>query len=652
MNNEVLMQINQLLSEGEYGSVKIICMDILSHTPDDPDVLYMLGSIYLVQKHFEESRKLLERLVARRPEHINGLNNLGNCYLSLGIPDQAAQCFHRVLAVDAEEAIALNNLGAIASGNNDHQQAVQYYQRAIAVLPDDEEVMANLIVSYIELGKPEKGLKLALDALKMHEPGVSLFPAFNVAKQHCYWEETNNALPKLLKEIEEGRARFSELEHVNLSLLTFPNMKHQTLFKVLKKSGESIENMRVRNAFHHDEYLLPSSKKWRVGYLSPDFRNHVVSSFLRGLINNHDREEFEVYCYSNTRNEDEITAQYRQAADVFVDVTVMTDQQLAERIYEDGIHFLVDLAGFTQHGRLPVLSYSPAPVQIMYLGYPYTSGLASVDYYISDPYLDGPKNAAYFTEKQLRLPESFVSFGHLGPQEIAADIPWTRNRYITFGSLINPYKLNLSVISLWSKILSRLEDSRLVLNHPVYRVEAVRNNLSRAFKKEGINADRVNFISEKHVDGNFLKYYNDIDIVLDPFPATGGTTTHDALWMGKPVVTLVGEIFPERLSYSILKNTGLDLEDLIAFDQKNYVAKAVSLAKNPERIKALLRDIPQSLKSAILCDPVRFACQIEAAYLSAWRDKYDSIPVPQENLKKDALISSYAGPDKVELQDG
>ncbi len=652
MKNETLIQVNQLLAEGEYVSVKIICMEALSQTQDDPEALYMLGSIHLVQKRFEESRKLLETLIEHHPRHRNGLNNLGNCFLALGAQDSAADCFEKVLRLDPEDAIALNNLGAIASRNNDHQHALEYYRRALAVLADDREVLANLIVSYAALGEHEEGLKLALYVLKMSVPGVALFPAFNLAKQCCFWDETDEALLKLLETIDEEKVSFSELEHVNLSLLTFPELSHDSLFGLLKKSGERIEALRECSPFIHDQETMSSSTKWRVGYLSPDFRNHVVSTFFRGLINHHDRSQFEVYCYSNTKNEDAATAQYRQSAEMFVDVTGLTDRQLAERIHEDGIHFLIDLAGFTEHGRLPVLSYCPAPIQILYLGYPYTSGLSSVDYVISDPYLDGPKNADYFTEKQLRLPESFVSYGDSGTQEIAGTIPWVEHGYITFGSLVNPYKLNREIVRMWSQILNDLEASRLILNHPIYRVEAVRSNLKNAFLSEGVKAAQLAFCWEKHPEGHFLKYYNEIDIVLDSFPATGGATTLDALCMGKPVMTLVGDIFPERLSYSILKNIGINLEALMAFSPQEYLEKTLALARDPERIIALHEAIPKALTQSILCDPARFTRQVEGAFIEAWHNKFNFIPISKESPVLNILVSAFEERGGLEHQDG
>jgi len=665
MNEKRLKKANQFLMQGKVGSAKRVCKEMLSHQSDDQNALNILSALYLLEKKYEQSRKFLNRLlrvnpnhadglnylgmvflehdldfktaisyfkkaIEINPSHLNGLINLGNSYLATNEMDLAEKYYQRAYEIDQYSGVILNNLGAISVRKNDRKKAIQYYRKALKHLPDDREILANLIISCNESGARLDAMKLALEVAEMKQAGVALFPALYTIKMCCYWKETARLLPKAFKEIREGRALMGAYENINLLLLTAPEVDHDTLFETLKTSGKLIDSLRTRPPYENHKKAMAPTRRWRIAYLSPDFRNHVVNTFFRSLINNHDKDRFEVYCYSNTKEEDYITAQYRDTSDVFINVTNLSDTQLAEQIHSDGIHFLVDLAGFTQSGRLPVLSYRPAPVQLMYLGYPYTSGLTSVDYFVSDRFLDGPKNADYFTEKQLRLPESFVSHGIMGDQEISDEIPWQKNGFVTFGSLINTYKLNPAMIKVWGQILNRLPDAQLILNHPNYDLEAVRCNVWEAFLKQGISKDRVSICWEKHPDGHFLRYYNDIDIVLDSFPATGGTTTLDAVWMGLPVITLVGDIYPERLSYSILNNIGVDLDDLIAFSEAEYVEKALALAENPERILEIHQSIPPKLKQSIFCDPIRFTRQMEAAYLEGWQRKFAHSPITME----------------------
>ncbi len=623
-------EIDRLVQAGEYDAAKMICQRRLVENPDEDDALYLLGTVSLMAGAYSAGLLPLGRLVEINPEHLNALINLGNCYLALRRLSEAYECFQKVLSQDQKNVSALNNLGAICMDRKKYQEALGFFEKAAKRVPGDVEVCSNLMLSYAALKLKAKAIPLALQIVRTAHAGRALFPAFNLLNQCCFWKETAAILPTLLRNIAEGKIASRDFEHINLSLLSCAELTHESLFGVLQKSGMSVEALRSAPPFQ-DRPLSPV-QRLRIGYLSPDFRRHVVDHFVRGLIRHHDREQFEVFCYSNTGVEDEVTARYRTQADHFIDIREMNDLQAAEKIKADGIHFLIDLAGFTEGGRLPVLSYRPAPVQLMYLGYPYTSGLETVDYFISDPYLDGPENAKYFTEKQIRLPASFVSFTPPERGGISKEIPLAHNQWVTFGALVNPCKLNPEVVSVWSEILRRLPESKLRLNHPEYDAEVTRSNILKVFKACGIDFGRISFAWHAHPSGNFLQYYNEIDIVLDTFPATGGTTTIDALQMGKPVVTLVGKVSHERLSYSILKNVGLDLQDLLAFSKREYIEKTVALALRPEGIKALLDEVPEALKTSILCDPLRFTRQMESLYFDAWHKKYDFIPV-SKNLR-------------------
>lgn len=631
--------IDALVQSRQYEAAKSECRKRLVSDPEDADGLYLLGTVHLIASEFEAGLEPLVRLAEKNPYHLNALINLGHCRLKLKQFSESAACFEKVLAKDPENMMALNNLGAICTEEGRHGEAAGYYQHALKILPGDPEIKSNLMLSCKAFGQKQEAVSLALQIAKIKDGGQALFPAFNILKSCCFWSEAAEIVPKLIQKIRRGEAGLSAFNHINLPLLSVSDLDYETLFEILNRSGEMIECGREAPSFEHNEQSIAPALPWRVGYLSPDFRNHAVDHFIRGLIEYHDRTQFEVICYSNTSDKDEITAQYQKTADRFVDVRRMTDRCLAERIHADGVHFLIDLAGFTAGGRLTTLSYRPAPLQMMYLGYPYTCGLKTVDFFISDAYADGPENAAYFSETLIHLPQSFVSFFPTETGGIVDEIPMIKNGFATFGSLINPYKLNAKVIRVWSETLKQLPKAKLFLNHPEYDLEMTRSNILRAFSQNSIDANRISFCWKKHVSGNFLQYYNEIDIVLDPFPATGGTTTIDALQMGKPVVTLVGKVNYERLSYSILKNVGIHLNDLIADNKTDYIEKAIELASNSERVATLRHDIPKALKKSILCDPLRFTRQMETLYFEAWKKKYDFIPVLARELSVKTSVS-------------
>ena len=657
----------QLSNAGDFAGAKKILAKILKTAPRNPQALYVLGATYLFENNYQEAIKYLKRAIQSDPRQIDAISSLGLAYYWIKEFDLAEQCFrqalqmdpnnvgalfkmgtfhknlgryeeaklyfHQVLAQNPDEVNTLNNLGATHTHLRDLASSVECYQKAFALDPDNLIVFANLLSCLRLLRRGDEAYLIVLEKIDQTDLGVALFPIFVFIRYYGMWKYSERILWQMLDYLKITGLR--ELDpaiffEISIVMLSVPEVDDDTLFWIHKMAGRVLEDRRCSVSYDTFPQALLPAKHWRVGYVSPDFRNHAVNTSLRALVNERNRDLFEVYCYSNVAEEDDLTEKYRRTADVFINITLMSDQQVAERIRQDGIHFLVDLAGYTFNGRLAVMAYRPAPVQIVYMGYPYTSGMSEVDYFLSDPFLDGAENAAYFTERQLRLPECFTSFDRLAEQEITPVVPCLRNGYITFGSLNNIYKLNLQVIDAWARILQQVSGSRLIINHPHCGQNIVRENLFKEFLEHGIAPDRVSIIWEPHPEKSFLRYYNDIDIVLDTFPLTGGTTTIDATWMGVPIVTLAGKIYPRRISYSILKNVGIPLDDLIAFSEEEYVQKAVALAQNPERISELRRAIPESLKTSVLTDSVRLTRHIETAYLQAWDQKFPARPVDKE----------------------
>lgn len=669
----------RLMMNGELTQAKALCQKLLVDKPNNVEALFQLGSIHLLEKQYEESSRQYKRVlmldpghidannnlgaiyleyykdynaaedcfrkvIAINPRYVNGLMNLGNVNLARCRLDDAEAFFRKALEVDPNNGAVLNNLGSLCVRRDGRRESVPYYRKALESLPQDTEVLANLITSEWVAGFRNEALQRVAKCLELPDPAHTLFPLFNITRLACLWDSASEILPRALEAIQNGRANQGAFENINLPLLATPEVSSEALFDIHKAAGRVIESILEHKPYERHEAAMRDAGRWRVGYLSPDFRHHAVSTFFRSLINSCDRERFEVHCYHASKIEDDLTDQYRASADGFVNVSMMSDAQIAERIHNDGIHFLVDLAGYTTNGRTSVLSYRPAPVQIMYLGYPYTSGLSAVDYFVSDPYVDGPNNSRYFTEQQLRLPESYCAFGELSEQVIDPVIPCERNGIVTFGSLNNTYKMTPDVIRVWSQVLSRVANSRLIINHPSSSgLEATLTALWSEFSKHGIGKERVEIIWARHPDGSHLRYYNDIDIVLDTFPLSGGTTTIDAVWMGVPVVTLVGEVYFQRISYTLLKNVGIDLEDLIAFTEAEYVEKAVALAANPARIIELRRSIPESLKTSILCDPLRLTRHMESAYLEGWDRKFPQRPVQFKMEDSAAYVAIRGG---------
>lgn len=654
--NKSIAEVEQHIRRGDLGLARLLGNKILRKAPRNVDAMFLLATVDMLDKRYAECERAFNRVLAANPRHIGAMNNLavvaleqnrldtaesyfqgvirldpaytdalinlGNIYLKQGNLEAAEPLYRKVLTLKPDSGIAMNNLGTVLVSRGELDEAGRWMEQALRRLPENPSVYVNLGSVLLSKRDMPACIDLMNQINTLAQPGVALLFVFSVAKKIAQWDVIQNIRDDMLNVIFREHVQSNYLQLVNLEMLAEPKIGNETLFNLLEQTGADIAQLAVRNPFHDYPLAMQSLRRLRIGYLSADFREHVSTSFVRGLFNFYDKRRFEVYCYSNSSREDTKTLEYRAVVDSFTDVSKLSDWELAQRIHQDGIHILVDLSGYTSGSRIHALAYRPAPIQISYLGYPYTTGMDSIDYIVSDPYLDGPENAKYCVEKPLRLPNSFISFGELYDQQIDSMAAFERNRFVTFGTLGNVYKLNPEVISVWSDILINVPDAKLVINHPNCAMEVTRTNIDNEFARHGVSGDRLEFVWEKHPSGSHLRYYNDIDIALDSFPLTGGTTTVEAVWMGTPMITLVGETHAQRLSYSVLSNIGIDVDDLIAYSTEEYIQKAIALAKHPARLAELHQAIPEALKGSILCHPRDFTKQLEATYIEAWNGKF------------------------------
>ncbi|QLA18210.1 O-linked N-acetylglucosamine transferase family protein [Desulfolutivibrio sulfoxidireducens] len=354
----------------------------------------------------------------------------------------------------------------------------------------------------------------------------------------------------------------------------------------------------------------------RLGLISPDFRNHSVSKFTLPLFRGHDRERFEFFCYSTMEHTDAVKEEIKANVAAFAEVGSLANRDIAAKIKADGVDVLIDLGGFTRGSRSQVLAWRAAPVQVSWLGFPGSTGMRTVDYLFLDRYL-APGRPECIVEKPLITPGASVCFGQLDPVPINPDPPCVRNGHVTFGSLNNSYKINRAIIGLWAHVLARVPNSRFLFVRQEFDSKVLRRNVVAEFGRHGIHAERLVFYNNHRHQRSHLDCYNDMDISLDTFPVTGGTTTCDCLWMGVPVISLMGENVHQRVSYSILSHVGM--ANFVARSPQDYVTAAVAVAADRQllvRARQWLRDI---LNRSLLCDTNRFIADFQETFLAAAR---------------------------------
>ncbi|HTW95710.1 MAG TPA: hypothetical protein VMD30_12985, partial [Tepidisphaeraceae bacterium] len=354
----------------------------------------------------------------------------------------------------------------------------------------------------------------------------------------------------------------------------------------------------------------------RIGYVSPDFRQHSVSAFMVPLLECHDRRRFHVTCYAASARFDDVTRRLQSMAGQWVNLFGQGDREAAERIEADGIDILVDLAGHTANHRLLVFARKPAPVQVSYLGYPDTTGMEAMDWKMTDGKADPAGAEAYYVEKLFRLPRTAWCFHPLAgspPIELERG-----GRGIVFGSFNAMSKLNSQVLGAWAKILRGTPGSRLIIKNRATGAVSVRDELLGKFAGFGVGSDRVEILAPTGSPEEHMRSYRQVDIALDTYPYHGTTTTCEALWMGVPVITRAGLRHVGRVGLSLLES--IDLEELVATDEGSYVRLAVELAGDKCHLMELRSTLRERMKESPLMDGADFARQIEVAFGRMWRE--------------------------------
>lgn len=348
----------------------------------------------------------------------------------------------------------------------------------------------------------------------------------------------------------------------------------------------------------------PADGKIRIGFMSSDLRNHPVAYFALPLFEHYDRSRFELYCYSyNQGDEDNIQRFITESVHAFRWWKDISDRDAAQKIADDQLDILIELGGSTHMNRLPVMAYKPARRQASWLGYPHSAGPTAIDHIILDPHLV-PEDPALLIETPLLMPKTWLALGRTfrDAHVIADDLAEERNGFITFGTANNPHKYNERLIRTWARVVREVPGSKFAFIRPEGNAPSFRQHMADYFAAEGVSADRLVFHT---VRGAHMPFYNEVDITLDPFPLTGGTSTCEALWMGAPVVNLRGEALFERLSYSILSNVGLAHHS--ADTLEGYIDIAVKLAADREQRRELRRTLRDRIRQSPLGQPEAFA---------------------------------------------
>ena len=617
--------------------------------PDFSEAHDNLGSALLARGRLADAAAAYKKALAIEPDNVETLNNLGNALRGLGDLPAAVETFRKALGLAPDFVAAHSNLGGALNDQGRPDEAFDAYRAALALAPDDAVVHSNLGTALIYQGKldeAEAAFRQALalapdfadahnnlgnalrdkrqwrDAVAAYRSALALAPDFAAAHNNLGGALKDQG--RLAEAIAAYRASIAHkpdftAAHSNLvfSMNYDAAATQQTIFAESLAWHATHAASLGRRAAGHANAPDPE-RRLRVGYVSPDFREHSVAYFLEPLIAAHDRAAFEVFCYAHVARPDQRTERFRGLADTWRSTVGMTDADLATAVRADGIDILVDLAGHTGGNRLLAFARRPAPLQLSWLGYPNTTGTEAIDARLTDAIADPPGSGdALHSETLVRLPNGFLCYAPPADAPAIGGPPARSAGHVTFGSFNALAKITPAVVAAWARILLGAPGSRMVMKSGPLADQATRARYLELFAAAGVDAGRVDLRAWIEARTGHLGAYQAIDIALDPFPYNGTTTTCEALWMGVPVVTLAGDRHAGRVGASLLTRIGL--AELVAETTDGYVETAVRLAGDLDGLPARRLALRDRMMLSPLCDAAGFARDVEAAYRAMWR---------------------------------
>jgi len=606
---------------------------------------------------FERAAEELVRAVSLKPDMPEASFNLAATLSELGQAEAALTCLVRAADVAPERYAIQFRLAQALAEAGDLSRAVPHYQTALALNPQSVEALLAISAALRELKRSDGAVAMARRALlmapKSAAPHVELARALAGHERAALLPEAEEQFREALRLdprsvdahfglgcllVDSGRVG-EALEHFRSVVSLAPrhavaahNLAYLSVFAPSVSSGDSLVAARAWAKTHaaplksritpHTNERSPE-RKLRIGYLGI-FQDHATGFFFSPLLEHHNRSQFELFAYSINAKHDATTERHRTRVDHFRDISATSDRDVATMIREDGIDILVDFNMHMANSRLAVSAEKPAPIQICWLAYPGTTGLDTVDYRISDETMDPEQTTGeIYSERVLRLPESFWCYDPLSDGPELCEPPALKNGHVTFGSLNAYWKTHPALFERWSKVLQAVPNSHFLL----YAPNAENERLALAeFAKHGIDTSRIHF-QGRVARPDFLAAHNAMDIGLDTLPYSGHTTSLDGLWMGVPIVTLIGATAAGRMGLSVLRSVGLP--ELVAETESQFVEIAVNLSRDLPALTALRAKLRTQMRASIAMDGAGFARHFEAALRRVWIDWCDSVAVAQ-----------------------
>jgi protein O-GlcNAc transferase len=532
--------------------------------PRYPKAHMNLGNAHLAMRNVERAHRHYTTAIELDPTSAPAHYNLGNAYWHKGENDNALRYYLKATDLDPKFVLPWTAIANTLVGMNNHKDAIEACNHALKI--DNSVAEAHVVLAMIQhdLGQIDESIDSMTEAMRLDPFHKTANNNLSNYLEHAFrFKEAQNYSRQAIAQDPQSVSAKTRLLYL---LSQDPDTSPVQLFREHVQLGESIEKSQIGYRTPHINRRDPD-RRIRVGFISPDLRNHALAHFVEPIFRIiRDSRDVEIIAYYNYAEEDDGTTKFQTYFKHWRKIVNLADDQLDRLIRQDEIDVLIDLAGHTANNRLSLFARKPAPVQASWIGYPGTTGIKAIDYYIADKFfLPETTFATQFSEKLVYLPSTapYTPFS-LAPS--IESLPALRNGFFTFGSFNRPSKIHRNVIRLWSKVLFSTPRSRLMMSgiSDQYQLGILKSWLLA----EGLSEDRLDLRLRCTVEP-YLKQHHDVDLCLDTYPYTGGTTTRHALWMGVPTITIAGQTPASRQASSILEL--VDLHQFIASSQSTYV---------------------------------------------------------------------------------
>lgn len=619
----LLRQAVQHHQSGELSQAEDLYRQVLGVAPEEPNAWHLLGLVRLQLGDPAAATALIEQALDLGHETAVFRNSLGLALQQAGRLEEARAALERAVELDPGLYEAHLNLGKVLLEMDQPAVAANVLRSATDLRAGELEpryLLGNALASAAaELTSPPERQRRYTSALASYEQAIQQDPSFSPAYYGAgYVLGKQWRVEEALEMCRRGSTAASPGSICPWNLLL---MLHYTdsstpeeIWETHRRCGQAYVSG-IRRAAHAND--RSPDRKLRIGYVSADLRAHSVAFFLEPVLRAHDRSQVEVHCWSNGIP-DVVTAQLMPLADAWHDIRRLADEEFAAAVREQGIDILIDLNGHTPGNRLGAFALKPAPVQVTWLGYPDTTGLPTIDYRVTDRWADPPGQTERFhAEDLLRLRHGFNVYTPPQGAVEPGPAPAVANGWTTFGSFNNLMKVTPRQLELWADVLHAIPNSRLLLKEEALDDPGVRERVMAVLSRHGIGAGRVELRGHIANTLDHLAAYREIDVALDTYPYHGTTTTCEALWMGVPVVSLLGLTHASRVGLSLLTRAGLP--ELATGSEEEYVQACVRLGTDIDGLTRLRAELRDRLRSSSLMDAKGFTASLEEAYRIIWR---------------------------------